>query len=168
MSLTEVLGFITGAASVWLAAKDNVWNWPIGIANSAFFLVLFFDAGPYANTASIASSADLRHGPPGHCVWHERYMGGIDADLFALASERRYALYVLTGSEIPWAQDGTCDGEHMRQWMTERFREVLRDRPEPFIEVSGTPDERLAQATAGIDRVLAEGWNLEDVPQPRS
>ena len=65
MSLTEVLGFITGAASVWLAAKDNVWNWPIGIANSAFFLVLFFDAGPYANTASIASSADLRHGPPG-------------------------------------------------------------------------------------------------------
>ena len=95
-------------------------------------------------------------------------MGGIDADLFALASERRYALYVLTGSEIPWVQDGTRDGEHMRQWMTERFREVLRDRPEPFIEVSGTPDERLAQATAGIDRVLAEGWNLEDVPQPRS
>jgi hypothetical protein len=30
MSLTEILGFVTGAASVWRAAKDNVWNWPIG------------------------------------------------------------------------------------------------------------------------------------------
>ncbi|HVF52583.1 MAG TPA: nicotinamide riboside transporter PnuC [Actinomycetota bacterium] len=50
MSLTEVLGFVTGAASVWLAARDNVWNWPIGIANSLFFLFLFFTAGLYANS----------------------------------------------------------------------------------------------------------------------
>lgn len=51
MSLTEILGFVTGAASVWLAAKDSVWNWPIGIANSAFFLVLFAGAGLHANSA---------------------------------------------------------------------------------------------------------------------
>jgi len=43
------LGFVTGALSVWLAVKENVWNWPIGIANSAFFLVLFWTSGLYAN-----------------------------------------------------------------------------------------------------------------------
>lgn len=40
-SLTEWLGFLTGAACVWLVVKRNVWNYPIGIANCLFFLVLF-------------------------------------------------------------------------------------------------------------------------------
>jgi nicotinamide mononucleotide transporter len=39
--LTEWLGFITGAACVWLVVRQNVWNYPIGIANNIFFLVLF-------------------------------------------------------------------------------------------------------------------------------
>ncbi len=51
MSETEVFGFITGAASVWLTVKVNIWNWPIGIANSAFYLVLFFNAQLYADAA---------------------------------------------------------------------------------------------------------------------
>jgi nicotinamide mononucleotide transporter len=41
MSMWEVLGFITGAASVWLAAKEHVWNWPVGILNGLCFLFLF-------------------------------------------------------------------------------------------------------------------------------
>ena len=54
-----------------------------------------------------------------------------------------------------FVQDGTRDGEHVRGWMTGRFREVLAERDEPWIEVRGTPGQRLAAATARIDAMLA-------------
>jgi nicotinamide mononucleotide transporter len=42
ISLVEILGFITGAICVWLVVKEHILNWPIGIANNVFFVVLFF------------------------------------------------------------------------------------------------------------------------------
>ncbi len=45
----EVAGFATGALCVWLVAHLNIWNWPVGIANNLFFLLLFFSAGLYAD-----------------------------------------------------------------------------------------------------------------------
>ena len=39
--LTETLGFVTGAACVYLVVRRDVWNFPVGIANNIFFLVLF-------------------------------------------------------------------------------------------------------------------------------
>jgi nicotinamide mononucleotide transporter len=47
---TELFGFVTGAVCVWLVARQHAWNWPIGIANNAFFALLFFRAGLYAET----------------------------------------------------------------------------------------------------------------------
>jgi nicotinamide mononucleotide transporter len=49
ISLTEVLGFITGALCVWLLARQNIWTWPIGIGNNLFFLFLFLRKGLYAD-----------------------------------------------------------------------------------------------------------------------
>jgi nicotinamide mononucleotide transporter len=49
MTLTEILGFITGALCVWLAARENIWNWPIGIANNIFYFVVFWRSKLYAD-----------------------------------------------------------------------------------------------------------------------
>lgn len=49
LGLTETLGFVTGAVGVWLTVKQNIWSWPIGIANSTFFLALFFGARLFAD-----------------------------------------------------------------------------------------------------------------------
>lgn len=50
MDLVEIIGFVSGALCVWLVARQNVWNWPIGIANNITFLVLFWAAGLYADS----------------------------------------------------------------------------------------------------------------------
>jgi nicotinamide mononucleotide transporter len=49
MTWTEILGFVTGAASVFLAVRESAWNWPVGIANKLFFLILFWRAKLYAD-----------------------------------------------------------------------------------------------------------------------
>ena len=49
VTVTEVLGFGTGALCVWLVAKQHLLNWPIGIANNLVFLALFATAGLYAD-----------------------------------------------------------------------------------------------------------------------
>jgi nicotinamide mononucleotide transporter len=51
VSWAELLGFGTGAVGVWLTVRFNVWNFPVGIANNVFFLVLFWTARLYADAA---------------------------------------------------------------------------------------------------------------------
>ncbi len=45
----EVFGFVTGAACVALLVRQNIWNWPLGIANNLAFIVLFYRTGLYAD-----------------------------------------------------------------------------------------------------------------------
>jgi nicotinamide mononucleotide transporter len=45
----EILGVITNFACVWLVARQNVWNWPIGVAAVVLLGVLFWFTGLYAS-----------------------------------------------------------------------------------------------------------------------
>jgi nicotinamide mononucleotide transporter len=45
----ELAGFLTGALCVWLLIRQNIWNWPVGIANNIFYIVIFFNSGLYAD-----------------------------------------------------------------------------------------------------------------------
>jgi nicotinamide mononucleotide transporter len=46
----ELLGFVTGVATVWLVVRRNIWNWPLGIANVLLLMALFAQAGLYADS----------------------------------------------------------------------------------------------------------------------
>jgi nicotinamide mononucleotide transporter len=45
----EVLGFVSGAVGVWLAVKENIWTWPVGIFNAVCWTILFLQARLFAD-----------------------------------------------------------------------------------------------------------------------
>lgn len=49
-SLLETSGVITGILCVYLAAKNNIWNWPIAIISVLIYILIFFEAKLYADT----------------------------------------------------------------------------------------------------------------------
>lgn len=51
VSVAELLGFLTGGACVALAVRRSIANFPVGIANAAFFIVLFAAARLWAASA---------------------------------------------------------------------------------------------------------------------
>ncbi len=77
------------------------------------------------------------------------------------------ALYILTSDEdVPFEDDGLRDGEHLRPWMTQRFRDMLRTQAVPWIEVRGTPEARCQAALDALTRLMAHQWAFSTPLQP--
>lgn len=93
-------------------------------------------------------------------LWHERYVGSEAARILERAAAHRPALYILTGDEIPFVQDGMRDGEHIRHAMQDRFREVLRGQPVPWLEVRGSVQERVDAALPAIRDAVARATSF--------
>lgn len=69
--------------------------------------------------------------------------------------ERGYTLYLLCLPDIPWeADEGQRESPETRDTLHELFRDSLDILQVPYVEISGTPEERLAQATQAIDAVF--------------
>jgi nicotinamide mononucleotide transporter len=48
-NLPEVIGVITGLLCVYLAAKNNIWNWPFAIISVVIYIFIFFEAHLFAD-----------------------------------------------------------------------------------------------------------------------
>jgi len=49
MTWAECLGFLTGIVCVWLAARNNIWNFPVGITNGLLLFELFWRTRLFAD-----------------------------------------------------------------------------------------------------------------------
>lgn len=89
-------------------------------------------------------------------VWYRRYMGGWSSEVDAIAAaHRRPDLYLLTDVNTPFEQDGTRDGEAIREWMHRTFEEELTADARPFVRVTGSRAERLRTAAEAIRGLMA-------------
>jgi NadR type nicotinamide-nucleotide adenylyltransferase len=89
-------------------------------------------------------------------LWHRRYMQCDSEALDALGRQSRCHLYLLTGDEIPFVQDGLRDGEHIRHAMHGWFEEALAAQRVPWRIVRGSHAERTAAAAAEIENRRAD------------
>lgn len=48
-SWTETFGFISGGACVWLAVRQHLLTWPLGLLNNALFFALFLESRLFAD-----------------------------------------------------------------------------------------------------------------------
>ncbi|MFD4539193.1 nicotinamide riboside transporter PnuC [Streptomyces bauhiniae] len=92
----ELLGFATGAVCVWLCVRVSVWNFPVGIANNLFFLVLFWSARLYADAS--LQIVYLALAAYGWLVW---LRGGERRSRRRMGHASRAELYVLLGLLVP-------------------------------------------------------------------
>lgn len=98
--------------------------------------------------------------------WHRRYMGTRLTQLEDFAKGCRADLYVLTGDEIPFVQDGLRDGEHLRHEMHRWFEEALAAQKVPWLEVTGDRSSRvddvilrMRELWPNLDRISAKCAN---------
>lgn len=49
VTVVEAIGFVTGALCVWAVARQDIWNWPLGLVSNAAFFALFLGVGLYAD-----------------------------------------------------------------------------------------------------------------------
>ena len=88
-------------------------------------------------------------------IWHRRYVGERSPEVEAIASEHRIPdLYLVSNVDTPFVQDGTRDGEQIRNWMHATFMDELRGRGVPYRLLTGDWDARFRQAVGHIDQIL--------------
>jgi HTH-type transcriptional regulator, transcriptional repressor of NAD biosynthesis genes len=87
-------------------------------------------------------------------LWHRRYLGHRAPEVDALGRDARADLYLLTGDEIPFVQDGLRDGAHIRHEMHGWFQQALAQQPVPWLLVRGSVAERRRTALEAIGRLF--------------
>jgi len=93
-------------------------------------------------------------------LWHRRYVGGDNQQVQELARKGKCDLYLLTGDEIPFVQDGLRDGEHIRQEMHRWFEEALAARSVPWKLLRGPHESRLRDALRFVNDLFEQSaWH---------
>ena len=49
MNIYEWIGALTGLLCVWLAARQQVWTWPVALVSVVFYFVFFYQIRLYAD-----------------------------------------------------------------------------------------------------------------------
>lgn len=85
-------------------------------------------------------------------IWCERYLNNYHSEIYDIYKNAFYLnndskIYILTKPNVPFIQDGFRDGEHIREWMYNRFiSELKKNNMKYYIIDSPNYEERLQNA----------------------
>ncbi len=93
-------------------------------------------------------------------TWHQRYLNHRSPEVDAIGQRDKVDLYLLTKPDFPFVQDGFRDGESIRDWMHGHFAQQLERTSAPVAKLAGSPDARLEIATAAVNKLLSQPFDL--------
>ena len=133
MKTLEFLAALTGAVSVWLSVRQNIWSWPLAIVNVSLTGIVLYGAKLYANAGLQIVYAVLSiYG------WYQWLYGGANrtelkvsrtpprlaAALLVIAVAGAVAIGALlrtgTDASLPWLDAALSSTSLIAQWMMTR------------------------------------------------
>lgn len=89
-------------------------------------------------------------------VWCEYVFGKCHNFILEEISKRSYDLYLLCNIDLPWIPDELREypDEKPRQELFNTYKDILINQQTPWVEVSGTYEERLRKASAAVNRLF--------------
>jgi HTH-type transcriptional repressor of NAD biosynthesis genes len=94
-------------------------------------------------------------------IWCERYLGKYHTEIYDIYFNADYLdnknkIYILTKPNVPFVQDGLRDGEHIRDWMYDRFLQELQNKKMNYFLIDSSDyEERLKKAIEIIEKEIS-------------
>ena len=90
-------------------------------------------------------------------VWCEFVFGRCHQWILDRISERRYDLYLLCNTDLPWVKEPLREYPDLesRLILFHMYKDILVNQQTPWKEIRGANDERLRSAVHSVDRLLA-------------
>ena len=96
-------------------------------------------------------------------IWWEVKYGALPDWLDARLRRLAPRLYLLTAPDFPWEPDPLRETGGYRTELHRRYRQALQAGGQPFIELTGDPNVRLAMARRRIDGMMSS-WSTSSMP----
>ena len=89
-------------------------------------------------------------------VWCEFAFGQCHPFILDQIVNRKYDLYLLCNTDLPWAQDELREYPDLetRKTLYRIYKDILMNQPVPWVEISGDYDNRLKRAIQAVDGLL--------------
>jgi NadR type nicotinamide-nucleotide adenylyltransferase len=89
-------------------------------------------------------------------VWCEFVFGKCHHWILNRIVERKYDLYLLCNTDTPWVKDELREYPDLitRQKLYQHYKDIMVNQNVPWIDISGSYDERLQKAIAAVDALL--------------
>ena len=89
-------------------------------------------------------------------VWSEFVFGSCDPWILEQIAATRCDLYLLCNTDLPWVQDELREYPDLqtREILFHIYKDLLVNQPVPWVEIAGTPDQRLQSACLAVDHCL--------------
>ena len=89
-------------------------------------------------------------------VWSEFVFEKCHRFILEKIVERKYDLYLLCNTDLPWVKDELREYPDLesRQKLYHIYKDIMINQPVPWVEITGTDEQRLQKAILSIDPLL--------------